>query len=464
MDSGWSSELDLLLGLDAGDGLRHGIEHSLRKAIRGGRLSQGAALPSSRALARDLKVARGTVSAAYSQLAAEGYLAIRQGAPARVSWTPPRRLHLPPSPSPKPRRQWDLRPGRPDSASFPRSVWSRAQHHVVAQAPDEVFGYGDVCGTPQLRRALAEYLGRVRGVTTDPTKLVICNGSTHALSLICHALRARGATTLAVEDPGVPRYRQLIETSGLTVVPVPCDQDGLCTDHLAESQASAVLVTPAHQYPLGVTMSSDRRTELVEWAQRHDSLIIEDDYDGEFRYDRQPVGALQQLDPDRVIYVGTASKTLAPGLRLGWLSAPQHMEGNWIAGQSFHRGTGILEQLTLAELITSCAFDRHIRRMRSIYRRRRDELAHILADDLPHLHLAGISAGLHAVIYLPKNGPTEHEIEARAAKLSVALHTLGSYYWHEPLENRSQAVIVGYATPASHAYRPALAALTRLLT
>ena len=463
MDSVWSSERDLLLGLDAADGLSRSIEHSLRTAIRDGRLGQGAALPSSRALARDLDVARGTVSAAYRQLAAEGYLAIRQGAPARVSWAPPRRLPLPPAPSPRPRRQWDLRPGRPDSASFPRIVWARAQQRVVAQAPDEIFGYSDVCGTPQLRSALAEYLGRARGVNTDPTNLLICNGFTHALYLICHALRAKGAAALAVEDPGVPYYRQLIETSGLTVVPVPCDEDGLRVDHLAQSEASAVLVTPAHQYPLGVTMSSDRRTDLVEWARRDDNLIIEDDYDGEFRYDRQPVGALQQLDPDRVIYTGTASKTLAPGLRLGWLSAPHHIGAHWIARQSSYRGTGVLEQLTLAELITSGAFDRHIRRMRATYRRRRDELARILADDLPHLHLAGISAGLHAVIYLPRPGPTEQQIQARAATLSVGLDTLGTHYWNKPLETRPHAVIVGYATPASHAYRPGLSVLTQLL-
>jgi GntR family transcriptional regulator/MocR family aminotransferase len=380
-----------------------------------------------------------------------------------VSWVPPRRPPLSlPVPAPT-RRQWDLRPGRPDHASFPRSVWARAHQQALARVPDEIFGYGDSCGSGDLRRALAEYLSRARGVDTSPAQLLICNGFTHALTLICHSLRVGGATALAVEDPGVPRYRQLVEPLGLRLVPIPCDDAGLRTDLLTRAGADAVLVTPAHQYPLGVTMSAERRTALIEWARLHDSLIIEDDYDGEFRYDRQPAGALQQLDPGRVIYAGTASKTLAPGLRLGWLSVPESLGGAiGLAAQSFYRGTGILEQITLAELITSGAFDRHIRRMRAHYRRRRDELAQALTDNLPHLRLAGISAGLHALVYLPEQGPTEEQIQSRASRLSLAIHTLGAH-WHNPPETSPPAIIIGYATPASHAYRPALEALTRLL-
>ena len=471
MKSDWSSGLDLFLDLDSNDGLRHGIEHALREAIRDRRLMSGTAMPSSRSLARDLGVARGTVSAAFGQLAAEGYLAVRQGAAARVSWVPGRREPSSSVSASAPaaaragaaRWRWDLRPGRPDSASFPRGAWALAHRQVVAHAPDEIFDYGDPLGSAELRRALADYLGRARGVVTDPAALLICNGFTHALALICTALRAGGATTLAVEDPGAPRYRQLAETIGLSVVSVSCDEDGLRTDHLDQAGADAVLVTPAHQYPLGVTMAAARRTALVQWARRRQALIIEDDYDGEFRYDRQPVGALQQLDPDRVVYVGTASKTLAPGLRLGWLIAPRSMSESLAATKRLlDRGTSILEQLTLAELITSGAFDRHIRRMRASYRRRRDELARTLAGNLRGLRLAGISAGLSAVIYLPGNGPTEHQIQARADRLGIALHTLGGY-WRNPPEPAPQAIIIGYATPAGHAYRPALRALTQLL-
>ncbi len=446
-----------------GRGLRAGIEHSLREAIRAGRLPPGTALPSSRSLSGDLRVARGTVSAAYSQLAAEGYLDVRQGAPARVRWQPP----LLPRARPAQRAascRWDFRPGRPDSSSFPRQAWTQAHRQVMAHAPDEIFEYGDPRGSTQLRQVLAGYLGRARGVDTDPERLLICNGFTQALTLICDALRAAGITSLAVEDPSAPRYRQLAEAAGLTVIPVPCDQDGLRTDNLAASRARAALVTPAHQYPLGATMSAARRIALVEWARRRQALIIEDDYDGEFRYDRQPVAALQHLDPDHVIYVGTASKSLAPGLRLGWLSPPAALHAPLSAAKDqLDRGTSTLDQLTFAELIATGAFDRHVRRMRARYRRRRDELGQALASTHPAIRLAGISAGLHATIYLPEHQPSEQQIRTRAARASIALHTLGSY-WHNPPQPRPQAIIIGYATPASHAYQPALRALTEVLT
>jgi GntR family transcriptional regulator / MocR family aminotransferase len=463
VESDWSSGLDLLMDLDRAAGLRDGIERALRDGMRDGRLPVGSPLPSSRSLARDLGVARGTVSAAYRQLAAEGYLELRQGAPVRVRWTPRRR----PSSSPPPARpaaaRWDFRPGQPDCASFPRQAWARACRQVLAGAPDEVFGYGDPRGTPQLRRALSEYLGRARGVDTSPEQLLICSGFTQALALICQILRATG-TTLAVEDPGPHRYRRLAEAAGLAVVPVPCDQDGLEVGHLDRSGARAVLVTPAHQYPLGITMSPARRTALVEWARCRQALIIEDDYDGEFRYDRQPAGALQHLDPGHVIYVGTTSKTLAPAVRLGWLSPPAGIGGAITAAKEHaDRGTSVLDQLTLADLIASGAFDRHVRRMRGIYRRRRDDLAQALARNQAGLHLVGISAGLHALARLPPHGPTEQQIRSRAARRSIALHTLGRY-WYNPPQPAPQAVIIGYATPAGHAYRPALSALTQLLT
>ena len=453
----------MLLDLGSGRSLRASIEQSLRKAVHDGRLTVGATLPSTRSLSNDLGVARGTVSAAYSQLAAEGYLEIRQGAPVRVRWQP---RHRPPPTDPaalavSPR--WDFRPGRPDSASFPRQAWAHAHRHVMTHAPDEVFGYGEPGGSTRLRQVLADYLGRARGVDTDPARLLICSGFTQALTLICRVLPAAGVTSLAVEDPSAPRYRQLAEAAGLTVVPVPCDQDGLRTDQLPASRAMAVLVTPAHQYPLGATLSAARRIGLVEWARRNQTLIIEDDYDGEFRYDRQPVAALQHLEPDHVAYVGTASKSLTPGVRLGWISAPSALAAALTAAKDqLDRGTSTLDQLTFAELIATGAFDRHVRRMRARYRRRRDELAQTLAGANPAIRLAGISAGLHATIYLPEGGLSEQQIRTSAARASIALHVLGSY-WHNPPKERPQAIIVGYATPASHAYLPALRALTELL-
>jgi GntR family transcriptional regulator/MocR family aminotransferase len=464
MSSGWSSDRDLLLDLNRAAGLRTGIERSLRAAIGDGRLALGAVLPSSRSLASDLGVARGTVSAAYAQLAVEGYLDLRQGVAPRVRWASRRQPPPAPCPAPHPAHRWDLRPGRPDIGSFPRDAWARAQRQVLSRAPDQAFGYGDPRGQPELRRVLADYLGRARGVDTRPDRLLVCNGFTQAFALICQVLRGAGATTLAVEDPSARRYLRLAEAAGLTVIPVPCDEQGLRTDYLECSAAGAVLVTPAHQYPLGVTMSADRRTALVDWARSHQAVIIEDDYDGEFRYDRQPVGALQHLDPEHVIYVGTASKTLAPGLRVGWLSPPAGMdEALRTAKEHLDRGTSALEQLGLAELISSGAFDRHIRRMRGIYRQRRDELVHVLARAHPGLHLAGIAAGLHALAYLPEHGLTEGQVRSRAARHSLALHTL-SGYWHNPPGPPPQGIVIGYASPPGHAYRPALAALARLLT
>jgi GntR family transcriptional regulator / MocR family aminotransferase len=449
--------------VDRATGLRAGIERALRQAMRDGRLAAGGTLPSSRSLARDLGVARGTVSAAYRQLAAEGYLELRQGAPVRVRWVPSHQQPSPAAASSPAAARWDFRPGRPDSASFPRQAWARACRQVLAGASDEAFGYGDPRGTVPLRRALAEYLGRARGVDTSPEQLLICGGFTQALALTCQVLRASGAI-LAVEDPGPHRYRRLAEAAGLAVVPVPCDQDGLEVGRLDRSGARAVLVTPAHQYPLGITMSPARRTALVEWARQREALIIEDDYDGEFRYDRQPVGALQHLDPHHVIYIGTASKTLAPGLRLGWLSPPASISTAISAAQEHtDRGTSVLDQLTFAQLITSGAFDRHVRRMRGIYRRRRDDLAQALARSQVGLRLTGISAGLHVLARLPEDGPTEKQIRSRAARRSIALHTLGRY-WHNPPQPAPQALVIGYATPAGHAYQPALSALTQLLT
>ena len=462
MDPDWASGRDLLLRLDSSRGLRAGIEQSLREAMRDGRLVPGAVLPSSRSLARDLGVARGTVSAAYGQLAAEGYLDVRQGAPVRAIWQP--RHHAPAASSAEPPRSgWDLRPCQPESGSFPRQAWARAQRQVMAHVPDETFCYGDPLGSTRLRQVLTEYLGRARGVDTDPANLLICAGFTQAFTLTCHVLRAQGIANLAVEDPSAPRYRRIAQGAGLSVTPVPCDQDGLQVGELTRSPARAVLVTPAHQYPLGVTMSAARRTALVEWARHRQALIIEDDYDGEFRYDRQPVGAVQALDPGHVIYGGTASKTLAPGLRLGWLSLPGSVAGTFRAAkEDLDRSTGIIEQLTLAELIASGSFDQHVRRMRASYRHRRDELAQALAAAHPDLRLSGISAGLHALVYLPGQKPSEQQILARAARHSVALDTLGTF-WHNPPEPCPQAIVVGYPAPASHAFRPALNALAQVL-
>ncbi|MEV4754552.1 PLP-dependent aminotransferase family protein [Micromonospora sp. NPDC049559] len=453
----WTSSLDLIIDLNPSQGIRQGIETAVRDAIRDGRLRLGTTLPSTRALARDLGVARGTVNEAYSQLAAEGYLLARQGAACRVVWVPPPAEEST-VPATEETRHWDLRPGRAYSASFPRQVWAKAVRRVLRDIPDEALGYGDSQGTFALRDALTTYLGRARGVRTDPGRLLVCSGFTQALTVVCGALRAMGATTLATENPNAPRFREIVRQMGLDVVPVPCDEDGLRVDHLAHRSADAVLVTPAHQYPLGGTLSAARRAALVEWARDNDALIIEDDYDGEFRFDRHPVAALQQMDPDHVVYAGTASKTLAPGIRLGWVTLPPAIREAVIAEKDrLDRGNSVLDQFALAELIGSGEFDRHVRRMRVVYRQRRDQVLDVLAERVPELQVRGIAAGLHLVAVLP-GMTSEEQVLAEAERNSLLLHSL-TEYWHEPDGDRPQAVIVGYGTPAGHAFRPALQAL-----
>jgi GntR family transcriptional regulator/MocR family aminotransferase len=463
MQDDWTSSVDLFLDFDRTGGIREGLENAIRAAIRDGRLRAGVVMPSSRALAHDLGVARGTVTAVYSQLAAEGYLTARQGAVSRVVWVPP----APPAPEPPPaaaRPRWDLRPGQPDSSSFPVREWSRAARRVLQRIPEEAFGYGDSRGRPELRHALADYLGRARGVRADPGRLMVCGGFTQALTMICQALRAGGATSVAMEDPNAPRYRDMAQRSGLTVLPVPCDDHGLRTDELSRLPVSAVVVTPAHQYPLGATMSAKRRNALVEWARRHGTLIVEDDYDGEFRFGRRPVGALQQMDPEHVVYAGSASKTLAPGLRMGWITLPSAIRDALIATKErLDRGNSVIDQLVLAELIRSGEFDRHVRRMRSTYRGRHTQLADAVAGRLPGLRYRGTAAGLHAVLPLSAAVPhTDRQLLATAADHGVAVHTLARY-WHAPAEDRPRAIIVGYGTPPGHAFRPALDALIGFL-
>jgi GntR family transcriptional regulator/MocR family aminotransferase len=441
---------DLLLTLDRTSGLRAGIESALRDAVRSRRLRVGAVLPSTRALAADLGVARRTVLAAYQQLAAEGYLDCRQGAAVRVAWQPPEPPAAPASTTWEPR--WDLRPGRPDVSTFPRTAWIAALRRALAGAPSKAFEIADMRGQETLREALAEYLRRVRAVVAEPANLMVCAGFTQVLFLVCQVMKERGATTFAVEDPSTPRYRDVVESAGLTPVAIPCDERGLRVDLLARTTAAAVLTTPAHQYPTGVTMAAERRQALVRWAREADAYVLEDDYDGEFRYERHPIGALQALDPARVVYAGTASKTLVPGLRLGWAVPPPALLPamlTWKERQD--RGNSVADQLAFAELVTSGEFDRHVRRARLAYRSRLDRLRTAFP------RVTGIAAGMQAVLPLAEPEPA---VLARARRAGLALQGLSAYTF----EPRDPALIIGFGTPPAHAYGPALDALAAVLS
>jgi GntR family transcriptional regulator/MocR family aminotransferase len=297
----------------------------------------------------------------------------------------------------------DLSYGRADVSSFPRAAWLRAIRGALAEAPNELFGYLPGRGVPQLRTAIADYLNRVRGTLAQPDHVVICTGYAQGIALLLGVLAAGGARRLALEDPSSRDDALLTaRAAGLEVVGVPVDQHGIRVDLLRETGADIVILTPSHQWPTGSVLSAENRTAVLSWAASRGAIVIEDDYDTEYRYDRTPAGALQGLAPDRVVYAGSASKTLAPGLRLGWLVLPGHLAEPMAAAKiAADRGSAALEQLALADLLTRGDFDRHLRRMRPVYRRRRDALLAALDRRLPWLQPAGISAGLHLVTWLP---------------------------------------------------------------
>lgn len=457
MRSSWAtSGLDLHLDL-RGPLRRRALEEALREAIAAGRLPAGTRLPSSRSLAGDLGVARNTVVDAYGQLVAEGWLSARHGAGTTVAPRPPAPATAAPLSGGEAPRPWrhDLRPGRPDLSSFPRAAWLAASRRALADLPDAELGYGDPRGTRQLREALAGYLGRARAVRTDPARIVVCSGFSQALGLVCQALQRRGASAVALECYGLREVRASVTAAGLEVVVVPVDEQG--ADLAGAEPADAAVLTPAHQYPLGTVLAPGRRRGALEWARSNGAVIVEDDYDGEFRYDREPLGALQGLDPERVVYAGTASKTLAPGLRLAWLALPAALvEPVTEAKRLADRSSAVLGQLTLAELIASGAYDRHVRRRRAAYRRRRDQLVGSLHTGA----VEGVSAGLHAIVGLPA-GVGEADALAAGADRGLALQGLDLYRLGPA--SRPPSLVVGYATPPEHAYGRTLAILREVL-
>ncbi|TDD30615.1 PLP-dependent aminotransferase family protein [Kribbella turkmenica] len=457
---GTTAGADLHLDLAATRG-RTDLVRALHASIRSGRLPAGTRLPSSRSLAKDLGIARNTVADAYGQLVAEGWLTARQGSGTVVAnraGTPPDAV--PPLPAglsaARPFR-YDLMPGAPDVSTFPRSEWLAAARKALPSAPNEAFGYGDPRGRIELRRMLADYLARARGVRADPERILICSGYVQALSLLSEVLSSLGGTTVSVEEFGYALHLDVVRSRGLEPVPVPVDGSGAQVSALS---GQAALLTPAHQMPTGVPLAPERRTAAVEWAREAGAVLIEDDYDGEFRYDRQQVGALQALDPERIVYTGTASKSLAPGLRLAWMVLPQRLiEPVVAAKRTADFQTATLDQLILAEFIASGHYDRNVRRCRLHYRRRRDRLVELLAVRAPEVKVAGISAGLHVLLDVPGDAD---DIVHRAARQGLGLATLSRYHV-DPTPSTRQAVIVGYGTPPDHAYPGALDLLCQVL-
>ncbi len=455
-----NSELLVALRHDEREPLHRQIEASIRDAIRAGRLPRGSAMPPTRVLAADLGVSRGVVVEAYQQLTAEGYLASQAGGYTRVAAGPP-----PPAAAPRgpraPRPDIDLSYGRADVSSFPRAAWLRSIRTALTDAPNEVFGYLTGRGVPQLRGAMAEYLNRVRGTIADPEQMVICTGYAQGMSLLMRVLAAAGTRRIALEDPSsmddaLPAAR----AAGIDVAGIPVDDEGIRVDLLRESGADAVIVTPAHQWPTGSVLSARNRAALIGWATERGAVIVEDDYDAEYRYDRTPVGALQGLAPDHVVYAGSASKTLAPGLRLGWLVLPSRLTEPVAAAKiAADRGSPALEQMALADFVARGELDRHLRRMRPVYRRRRDALLEALARDLPWAQPAGVSAGLHLVAWLPPE-LDEAAVAEAALRAGVALDTVGPYRISNPGPG---GLIFGYATVTERAIADGVGRLARAI-
>lgn len=441
---------DLLIDLDRDSNvpLHRQIETAIRDRIRTGHLRRGAVLPPTRTVAAELGVSRGVVVEAYQQLTAEGYVTSRPGGYTHVAVDGAVRdrptatvVARPPS--------IDFGYGRADGSLFPRAAWSRSLRRVVGETPGDRLNYLSGHGMPELRDALCAYLDRVRGTAARPEHTVICSGYAQGAALVIRVLADAGATTLAVEDPStIDDAVPLAHAAGLSVVGVPADEDGIDVAALARSGADAVVLTPSHQWPLGGVLPPASRAAVLAWAADTGALVVEDDYDAEFRYDRAPVGAMQGLAPEHVVYAGSVSKTLAPGLRIGWLLLPARLSAAVAAAKlAADRGSPAIDQLAFADFLTRGEFDRHLRRTRPVYRRRRDALLAALATRLPDFTPVGAAAGLHLVTWLPPD-LDEPSVVAAALARGVGVHGVGDNRLAGP---GRQGLIFGYASLSERA-------------
>ncbi len=424
-------------------GLRGQVERGLREAIRARRLEPAVRLPASRILAADLGVSRRLVSDVYEQLRDEGWLQSRPGAGTWVAADATRYAAgaLAPRPTEPHSARYDFFPGVPDLANFPRAAWSRALRDAVREAPDVALSYGDPRGPRELRLELAAYLRRARALHIDPNALVICSGAMQAISLLARVLVRSGSDRIAVEDPSLGVLTDALRHEGAQPVPVATDEEGLDVDALSSTRASAVIVTPAHQFPTGVPLSAARRARLVEWA-TDGRLILEDDYNAEFRYDRPALGSLQGLAPNRIAHIGTVSKTLAPGLRLGWLIPPAHLLGHVLEARTYaDGGPPVIDCLALSRMLSSGDYDRHLRASRRRYRARRAALEGAIARELPDCCLTGVPGGLHAPVRLPVVMDAPALVQA-ALDHDIAVYPLSWFQSKRPAS--TDTLVLGY--------------------
>lgn len=442
------------------------LADALRTAIADGKLTPGTRFPPTRVLASELAVSRGVVVEAYRRLADEGLVSGHAGGGTHVLAQPVRPSRAEPAPPappvsrlPRPRlpvgQGIDLSPGVPDLSAFPRSTWLRAERAVLAETSPEDLGYGDPRGHPRLRAALAPWLGRTRGLRVDPDDILVVAGVAQAVALLAQQLRGEGLDTIAVEDPGSRGAVDELEYWGLRPVPVPVDADGIRVTELAATGAPTVFLTPAHQFPTGVVLGPHRRRELLEWD---GALIIEDDYDAEYRYDRAPVPAMHSSAPDRIAYAGSTSKSLAPALRLGWVVAPPQRRPSLVAAKhATDLGSPTLPQLVLARLLESGEYDRHVRLVRARHRARRDALLEVLTAAMPAAEVSGVAAGLHLLVTLPE-GADDVALADDLRDAGVLVHPVS---WHRRLPG-PPGLVLGYASHPPDQLREAAATIARI--
>lgn len=452
--------MNIVVDPSASGPLHRQVYDAIRTAILSGGLQPGERLPATRALAEELTLSRTTVAEAYDQLRAEGYIRGRHGSgtfvasdlpadtlqPTRSPSQPAihRSLRLsdwgwriaasgeavPALSGPDEEFEFDLRPHRVAQDLFPWDAWSASVERAVGGDRIRLLVYPPPAGHPDLLDAIAAHVAEYRGVHCSPDQIVIVNGTQQGLNLLTQLLLERG-DRVAVEDPGYPAARLALEARDLDVIRIPVDDGGMIVDHLrAQMPVRLVHVTPSHQEPTGATLSLARRLALLDSAERTGTIILEDDYDSEFRYEGRPVESLQGLDRNGlVVYAGTFSKSIFAGLRLGFLVLPHHLVGPLVAAKRlWDSGTPMLEQAALAEFMRSGEFERHIRRSRRIYRARRDALVSALhASFGDRVAVGERHGGLNVLVRL--DAPiSDADIVTRASRVGIGLRSAGMYY------------------------------------
>jgi GntR family transcriptional regulator/MocR family aminotransferase len=456
-----SAYVPLVIERDAALPMAVQIAGQLREAVAVGTLAAGERLPSSRQLARVLGVSRTVVMAAFTQLFAEGWLEGRHGSGTYVAdgvggaFVAAGASRSVAAPGPDPCGGFlDLRPGIPWAAGIDPLMWRRALRAAGRQPPS---AQPDLLGLPALRAEIAGYLRRARGIACPPEQVIITRGVLGGLALLAATL-VRPGDKAGIEEPGYTDARELLAGSGAVVVPCRADADGIVVDELPAG-LRLVYTTPAHQYPLGGRLAIARRRALVRWARETGALIVEDDYDGEFRYDVAPLPSLHSLDPEVVVYLGTTSKVLTPALRTGWLAAAPGLAGQLAAAPALPAGrVSEPSQHAVLAMLTSGDLERHIRKMRLEYARRRSVLAGTLGD-LPGTRLLGDTAGMHVVLQTSSLGPGA--VADAARERGVAIGTLARYY-AGPVT--LDGLILGYGAASQAQVRQAAIILRDLLT